>query len=129
MRIFRILFFSLIVVALTGCGTQKVVPENFPFEFKDNNPHQLANAKKYGIEPLEDRSQLKKVRRKLRLIEDCDYYAIDPLTHSVPYLTPKAAKLLKKIGKGFQKNCANIRWVSIKSSSPLYSVQKTMCEN
>ena len=103
MRIFRILFFSLIVVALTGCGTQKVVPENFPFEFKDNNPHQLANAKKYGIEPLEDRSQLKKVRRKLRLIEDCDYYAIDPLTHSVPYLTPKAAKLLKKIGKGFQK--------------------------
>ncbi len=103
MRIFRILFCSLIVVVLTGCGTQKVVPENFPFEFKDNNPHQLANAKKYGIEPLEDRSQLKKVRRKLRLIEDCDYYAIDPLTHSVPYLTPKAAKLLKKIGKGFQK--------------------------
>ncbi len=93
-----------VVILLTGCASHRSdVPTNFPFQFNDNNPHQLAAAKKYGIEPLEDRSQLKKVKRKLRLIEDCDYYAVDPLTHSVPYLTPQAKKLLKSIGKGFRK--------------------------
>lgn len=104
MKFFRIILSFCFLGLVTGCATkQTVVPENFPFEFKDNNPHQLASARKYGIDPLEDRSQLKKVKRKLRLIEDCEYYTIDPLTHSVPYLTPNAAKLLKKIGKGFQK--------------------------
>ncbi len=95
---------ALMVLILTACGSsQKVVPETFPFKFNDNNPHQLASAKKYGIEPLEDRSQLKDVVKKLKLVEDCKYYSVDELTHSVPYLTSHAAKLLKDIGKGFQK--------------------------
>jgi len=94
----------VLVAGLTACGTGREVPVNFPFTFNDNNPHQLAAAKKYGIEPLEDRSQLtKKVTKHLRLIEENDYYSVDPLTHSVPYLTPDAAKLLKDIGKQFQK--------------------------
>jgi hypothetical protein len=99
-------YWILLVFAacLTACGTRREVPVNFPFTFNDNNPHQLAAAKKYGIEPLEDRSQLtKKVKRHLKLIEEGKYYSIDPLTHSVPYLTPQAAKLLKDIGKNFQK--------------------------
>ena len=104
MKFLRIIIFVCFSAIVAGCGSKRsVVPEDFPFQFRDNNPHQLANARKYGIEPLEDRSQLRKVRRRLRHIEDCEYYAIDPLTHSVPYLTPNAAKLLKKIGKGFQK--------------------------
>ncbi len=94
----------VLAVGLTACGTRREVPVDFPFTFNDNNPHQLAAAKKYGIEPLEDRSQLtKKVTKHLRLIEENDYYSVDPLTHSVPYLTPDAAKLLKDIGKQFQK--------------------------
>ena len=64
----------------------------------------MAAAKKYGIEPLKDRSCLtKKVKRQLTYVEENKYYAIDPLTHSVPYLTPDAAKLLNDIGKNFQK--------------------------
>ena len=97
---------ALLVLAacLTACGTRREVPVNFPFSFNDNNPHQLAAAKKYGIEPLENRKQLtRKVTRRLKLIEEGKYYAVDPLTHSVPYLTPEAARLLKDIGKGFQK--------------------------
>ena len=94
----------VLAVCLSACGTRHEVPVDFPFTFNDNNPHQLANVKKYGIEPLEDRSQLtKKVTRHLRHIEENKYYSIDPLTHSVPYLTPQAAKLLKEIGKNFQK--------------------------
>lgn len=94
----------VLVAGMTACGTRREVPVNFPFTFNDNNPHQLAAVKKYGIDPLEDRSQLtKKVTKHLRLVEDNDYYSVDPLTHSVPYLTPEAAKLLKDIGKKFQK--------------------------
>ena len=106
---YKVLLGVFLALMLTACGTtNKVVPENFPFQFNDNNPHQLASAKKYGIEPLDDRSQLtKKVLRKLRLVEDCEYYEVDQLTHSVPYLTPHAAKLLKDIGKGFQKKLKN----------------------
>ena len=94
----------VLVAGMTACGTRREVPVNFPFTFNDNNPHQLAAVKKYGIDPLEDRSQLtKKVTKHLRLVEENDYYSVDPLTHSVPYLTPEAAKLLKDIGKKFQK--------------------------
>ena len=64
MKFFRIILSFCFLGLVTGCATkQTVVPENFPFEFKDNNPHQLASARKYGIDPLEDRSQLKKVQR------------------------------------------------------------------
>ena len=95
---------ALLLILLCGCASnRKAVPENFPFKFADNNPHQVAGAKKYGIEPLDDRSQLNRVKKKLKHIEECEYYMVDPLTHSVPYLTPQAAKLLKDIGKGFQK--------------------------
>ena len=93
----------VMLAGLTSCGSRQAVRTDFPFKFNDNNPHQLAAAQKYGIEPLENRSQLSSVTRKLKRIEDCEYYAIDPLTHSVPYLTKDAAKLLKDIGKGFKK--------------------------
>ncbi|MBK6283738.1 MAG: hypothetical protein IPF54_14770 [Draconibacterium sp.] len=36
-------------------------------------------------------------------IENSDYYVVDKLTHSHPYLTPKAADLLDEIGERFQK--------------------------
>lgn len=35
-------------------------------------------------------------------IKENDYYAIDKLTHSLPYLTDEAADLLKTIGENFQ---------------------------
>lgn len=95
---------ALQLILFGSCASHRsAVPETFPFQFSDPNPHQLAAAKQYGIEPLEDRSELKRVKRRLKLVEECEYYVVDPLTHSVPYLTPEAAKLLKDIGKRFQK--------------------------
>ena len=96
----RFFLFLLTAFCLVACGTkQKVVPENFPFTFKDNNPHQVAGAKKYGIEPVEDRASLtKKVLRPLKHIEECENYSVDPLTHSVPYLIPSAKRELDSIG-------------------------------
>ena len=94
----------VMTMGVASCGSRQAVRTDFPFKFNDNNPHQLASAQKYGIEPLEDRSELPKVIKKLKRIEDSDEYAIDPLTHSVPYLTKDAAKLLRDIGKGFRKS-------------------------
>ena len=96
---------AMMCVLLSACASHReAVPENWPFRFADNNPHQLAAAKKYGIEPLETRADVERVKRKLKHIEECKYYAVDKLTHSVPYLTSDAAKLLKDIGKNFQKS-------------------------
>ncbi len=39
-------------------------------------------------------------------IENNSYYVIDKLTHSHPYLTPQASKLLDDIGKRFQQKLA-----------------------
>lgn len=104
MKLLRIIFLFCIVVLTAGCGSHEaLLREDFPFQFNDNNPHQLSSAKRYGIEPLETRADLEHVRRHLTHIEDCRYYTVDKLTHSVPYLTPEAAKLLKTIGKRFQK--------------------------
>ncbi len=36
-------------------------------------------------------------------IENSDFYVVDKLTHSHPYLTPKAADLLDEIGERFQE--------------------------
>ncbi len=102
--LFRIIV-AIVCLFLCACASHReAVPENWPFRFNDNNPHQLAAAQQYGIEPLETRDDLRRVKRKLKHIEENKYYAVDPLTHSVPYLTPDAAKLLKDIGKKFQKS-------------------------
>ena len=45
--------------------------------------------------------------KQLVKIEDCDYYTIEELTHSIPYLVPKAAKLVEDIGKAFQDSLYN----------------------
>ena len=41
------------------------------------------------------------MKDELYLVEDDKYIAIDNLTHSIPYLTPRAAWLLKKISVNF----------------------------
>ncbi len=103
-KITRILL-ALSAFFLTACGVTREVPYDFPFSYHYVNPHQGKGAVKYGIEPLENRDALtRKVKRHLTHIEEGKYYTVDRLTHSVPYLTPDAADLLKDIGKDFQKS-------------------------
>lgn len=70
--------------------------------FKDLNPRQLSAAKKYGITPVKNRKEARKITDKLVCIESNDLYKVDRLTHSIPYLTNGAEELLKQIAQNFQ---------------------------
>ncbi len=74
--------------------------------FNDVNDVQLAAARKNGVSGMESREDMESCRR-LRKIESCEYYHIQSLTHSSPYLVPKAARLLEDMGRAFQDSLFN----------------------
>lgn len=74
----------------------------FAKEFNDMNDVQLAVAQAVGVPPVADRDAAEHLKSKLVLLEDCDLYVIDSLTHSIPYLIPSAKELLDRIGRNFQ---------------------------
>ena len=77
--------------------------------YKDLNRVHLKYAKANGIKGFKSTKDFNENIKKyvdnddLVEIETCDYYVVDKLTHSHPYLTPDAAKLLDDIGKRFQE--------------------------
>ena len=74
--------------------------------FNDLNETQLVAAQKNGLkEPIT--TDQAKTDRRLQLIQPNQYYDVQKLTHSVPYLVPKAAKLLEDMGKAFQDSLFN----------------------
>ena len=80
-----------------------------------NNPHnirgvvsykrdvQLATAKRIGIRPIASREEAEDEVESayLERIASCERYDVDSLTHSIPYLIPKASALLDTIGVNF----------------------------
>lgn len=71
--------------------------------FKDQNDVHISAAINQGIEPM--CSYTDTVRYKDQLVhlpQELDIYKTDKLTHSIPYLVPKAAKLLVEIGLNFR---------------------------
>ena len=80
---------------------------NYPRIFSDLQETQLAAATKNGIKPGVTRQQLQEGVQGMTYIEDNDYYALDPLTHSSPYLVDKAAKFLDDLGQAFQDSLYN----------------------
>ena len=46
--------------------------------------------------------EAEQLTQELVRIETCDLYAVDSLTHSIPYLTPGAAQLLNDIAEAFR---------------------------
>lgn len=81
---------------------------------KDNNDLHLECARRLGIEPFQTNSEFDEkvsslvIRGKLDKLEDCDIYKLKNLTHSYPYLVPKASDLLDEIGERFQKKLAEM---------------------
>lgn len=69
--------------------------------FNDSNSVQLEAARLMGIEPLSDLSSAYFTKRPIVKVESNQYYQIDSLRHSIPYLVPEAAVLLEDIGKNF----------------------------
>ncbi len=73
-----------------------------PFRYDDLQPEQMAAALKCGIKPLERRDTDYTKIPQLEKIEDCDLYEVEYLSHSVPYLTHNAKRLLERIARDFQ---------------------------
>lgn len=75
--------------------------------FNDLNDTHLAAAKALGISPIENREEAGRMTRSLELIESCATYRVDSLTHSIPYLVPRANALLEVLAEGFMDSLAN----------------------
>ena len=56
-------------------------------------------AKKIGIKPATTREEAEEVKHEMEEIKTNEYYEVEELTHSIPYLIPQAAELLHDIGK------------------------------
>ncbi len=69
--------------------------------FGDLNAKHLEAARAIGIAPLGSRQEAEALKEKLCHIRSNDLYAVDSLTHSIPYLVPGAADLLDSIGSNF----------------------------
>ena len=69
--------------------------------FGDLNDVQLKAAHTWGITPLASREEAENMDGKLVHITDNEFYAVASLTHSVPYLVPRASALLDTIGANF----------------------------
>ena len=73
------------------------------WQFHDRNIMTPELVKAIGVEPIENREAANRLVRRLNLIADTRYYRLDPMEYSIPYLADGAERLLKDIGKRFQK--------------------------
>lgn len=74
--------------------------------FNDSNYHHLRAARALGIEPIADLDDCLAARRCPVKIVPCREYWVDSLHHSLPYLVPEAADLLRQIGQAFNDSLA-----------------------
>ena len=75
--------------------------------FGDLNDVQLKAAKKFGIRPIQSREAAEDLGDRLVKIDSCDRYDVDRLTHSVPFLVPRASNLLDTISLNFLDSLEN----------------------
>ena len=75
--------------------------------FGDLNDTHMAAAKRIGIKPLKDREAAERLGGKVMEIKNGDLYQVDSLTHSIPFLVPKAYALLDSIGANFLDSLEN----------------------
>ena len=70
--------------------------------FGDLNEIHLKAALSCGIQPIASREEAENMKKQLVHILSNTSYAVDSLTHSIPYLVPVASTLLTSIGNNFQ---------------------------
>ena len=69
-------------------------------KFNDSQRKQLAAAQAHGLSCMPaDRKEAARMKRQLVPVKNTDNYIVDSLTHSIPYLVPKAAAELEAIGE------------------------------
>lgn len=75
--------------------------EDYKAEFPDMNDVQLATAKRLGISEIDDRDEATSRKKELVYMGASPLYRVEHLAHSVPYLTPRAQRLLNEIALSF----------------------------
>ncbi len=70
--------------------------------FNDSNFLHIEAAEKIGVRDLSSVGAVWENSRKLSRVETNENIYLDQLTHSLPYLVPRANKLLNDIGKAFR---------------------------
>ena len=85
----------------------RIYDVKFAQEFNDLNETQLRVAQAIGVPPVTDRKEAEGLKSRLVELTDTDTYAIDSLTHPIPYLIPSAKELLDDIGSAFQDSLAS----------------------
>lgn len=114
-----ILVLLLSITAVTGCGKpEKTAPAyyiqvekkirtdfkgSFRRNFNDLNDAHMQEAVAVGIKPVGSSEELERLQAagKIEKVGTCEYYKVDSLTHSHPYLVPEAKGLLDTIGRMF----------------------------
>ena len=110
--IYTIMILFCLSVVLTSCKEKDMSmkmnePRNirgvvsYKRSFGDLNDAHLATAKKIGVKPLKNREAAEKLGGKVVEIKSGKLYQVDSLTHSIPFLVPKASALLDSIGTNF----------------------------
>lgn len=107
MRLIQYIFAGLLICGVAGCGNGKKKGEfryfrNYQRTFNDMNDRHLKAARQWGIKPVTSDEELERQMGKLSEIESCRQYEVDKLTHSLPYLVPRAGELLETIGRNFR---------------------------
>ena len=80
---------------------------NYPRIFNDLNDTQLVAAKANGTARTLTIDELEVGMYGLQYVETNKLYKVDPLTHSAPYLVPKAKDFLDELGEAFQDSLFN----------------------
>lgn len=96
-----------LLLAVAGCGEAKKKTafryfRNYQRTFHDLNDRHLKAARQWGIRPVQSDADFERERGKLSEIRSGRYYEVDRLTHSIPYLVPRAGELLAEIGRNFR---------------------------
>lgn len=75
--------------------------------FPDSQNVQILSAQQYGITPVKNRTEAEVLVKEHQLVNICHspFYAIDSLTHSIPYLVPRTQHLLNTICLNFIDSC------------------------
>ena len=73
--------------------------------FNDLNDVQIATASQVGINRIADREAAAQSKDSLVYVGDNPYYDVKKLTHSIPYLVPRAAVCLEEIARAFMDSC------------------------
>ena len=80
---------------------------NYPRIFNDLNDTQLVAARANGTPRTLTIEEIEVGMYGLKYIETNKLYKVDPLTHSAPYLVPKAKDFLDDLGNAFQDSLYN----------------------